>query len=96
MLEKLLRNIYTEKKNDMSKMKGYLAAMMAMSMMTGSMPIVIKEDESPERIKKRINLNKTIRQIKRGMKEFEIDGYKVHALNYKNALRKIDRLKKGK
>ena len=34
------------------------------------------------------------RNKKRGLKEFEIDGIKILALNYKNAVRKVDRLKK--
>lgn len=58
-------------------------------------------DLSPEELKykreleKKLNLaKKRERLLSRGLSEFEIDGIKVIALNYKNALRKINNLKK--
>ena len=77
--------------------KGLLAVMLMAGMVLGQgVPMSIKEDETPEQIKQKINLKKRIRLIEQGVKEFEIDGYKVHARDYKNALRKVNNLRHGK
>ena len=51
-------------------------------------------DEEKEEVKRVYEQRKTERMKKRGLKEFEIDGIKVLALNEKNAIRKINNLKK--
>jgi len=75
--------------------KRKLLALMLMSGMLGSggFPVATQEDETPEQIKKKINLKKGLRLIEQGVKTFEIDGIKVRARNYKNALRKVNNIK---
>ncbi|MBS3776752.1 MAG: hypothetical protein KGY70_16260, partial [Bacteroidales bacterium] len=59
------------------------------------------EDEKPrelteqekEEIRRRYERKKLERMKRRGMKEFEINGVRVLALNYKNALRKYNNAK---
>jgi len=72
---------------------GKLAAIAAMMMMSSSyLPIDIKEEETADQIKARMDRNKKTRLKNQGLKEFEIDGIKVIALNYKNALKKVIKL----
>jgi len=69
---------------------GKLAAIMAMMVMSSrGFPFAIKDEETPEQIKTRVDRNKKERSKRQGLKEFEIDGIKVTALNYKNAFKKI-------
>ncbi len=64
------------------KNKATLMALMALAMM-----------DSPNRGARYEPDNKQIKPIiPKGLKEFEIDGHKVFALNHKNALRKVKKL----
>lgn len=55
-------------------------------------PIRIRTKEEDEEIQRKYR-NIT---MKRGVNEWQIDGYTVYARNYKNACRKVDNLKRSK
>lgn len=83
-------------------MRGKMYQMLMMMAMMGAMnPDMGQHYEklTPEDIAeiKRVYEQKKIERMKkRGMKEFSIDGFKVLALNEKNAIRKINKLKADK
>lgn len=79
------------------KQRGMMAALFAMASMGSNMRMP-KEDK-PELSKREREL-KEMEETKRiranqGLKEFVIDGYAVMALNEKNALRKVNKLKEA-
>lgn len=69
--------------------KGYLAAVMALAMMSGDgIPTYTREKEDPKQRERRLKAVKEKRYKEQGLQLFDIDGKKVWALNRKNAERK--------
>jgi hypothetical protein len=63
--------------------------------MNPKLKLTDKEMEELERLReKQIEEYENQRKIKQGCKEFFIDGFKVIALNKKNAIRKIEKMKR--
>jgi hypothetical protein len=88
-------------KKSVSSLLSLYAAMGLYSMYdlynTGECKKRIDELTEGERLLLAEQLNHAKREImkKRGLKEFEIDGYTVLALNEKNAKRKIEKIKRS-
>lgn len=75
--------------------KQYFAALMTLAMMMDNSGYSLppEKGETIEEFYERLRKHKQDLLIKRGLKEFTIDGYTVIALNEKNAKRKINKLK---
>lgn len=81
------------------KTRGMLSIFAALAAMGSTGNMRIPRDEKPELSKREKEL-KEMEETKRiranqGLKEFVIDGYAVMALNEKNALRKVNKLKEA-
>ena len=75
--------------------KEYFGALMALAMMmdNSGYSLAPNKGETIEEFHERLKEHKRELLLKRGLKEFTIDGYTVIALNEKNATRKIKKLK---
>ena len=75
--------------------KEYFGALMALAMMmdNSGYSLAPNKGETIEELHERLKEHKRELLLKRGLKEFTIDGYTVIALNEKNATRKIKKLK---
>ena len=72
----------------------YFGALMALAMMMDNSGYSLAPDkgETIEEFHERLKKHKQDLLLKRGLKEFTIDGHTVLALNEKNAIRKINKL----
>lgn len=70
-----------------------MAMMFATSMQDSPFTKASNELPDPVLLKQRVDYNKLQRQKKMGLKEFTIDGITVLALNYKNAVKKANKIR---